>query len=1082
MEETLAALANRLALRGLNLQERARLHASLGAAGWGEQAPDDGSRALLDQWRRRLEASDLWEDRLASLRVEGAAFSQLGAVPAQPALQVVAGEIERVLRPLLAPASGADVPYRRRQYGQGLPPLPPALQRYVETRFYAAASDRALIDSSRCPDLGQLVENEVNYTLEDLYYHLLPALTTELHVAGARGALKGDSAERRFESYCADLVGSTDWLMEFLVTYPVAVRYTETVVRTRIRNFVELLQRFEADYSALRIGRFLADDAGATLQHISPWSGDRHREGRSVRIVDLANGGRVVYKPRPVHADVAFQAAVRWLNEKGFTPDLYVLPIVQREGYGWFRYVEPRDAHDAAAVGRFYRRQGAHLALLYLFGGRDILADNVRGHGEYPVLLDLECLVSARLPAFAGRLYDSAARQYLEESVSWTGLLPAWSWAHLGRDAVDLSGLTAPDGQLTPQDIPYWVDRGSDTLRQARRRAEIPYATAHLAAIAGVAQPVNDFMDEFHGGFHDGYAVLEANRQELLAGPLLDAFGAAQSRVLLRNTVDYHTLLDAMRHPRCLSDALRSSELLDRLWAGRCPRYLAAVIEAEIEQLWRADIPLFSTLGDSRDLFDADGRLIARNYFAESGMDAVRRRLTRLGPADLARQREVMDGAFEIAELPRPGAGEISANGRSDRRSAALPRLASAELLGEAAFLADRLLATAMEDETSLNWIGLAMNETRQWSHGALDASLHDGFIGIALFFLYLDALSHQPRFEGAWRKILEHGALQPARRVLESRARIDGWTMNQPNGFAFPFSALYFGVQAAHLGKMEELDSILEAALAVAAAGLRRAPRFDFVSGAAGVIRVLLVAYRFTGSARALELARSYGDQLVAQAVPAGPGIGWPSDFDNLPALMGGFSHGASGIAWVLADLARESGDGRYADVSDRALAYDRTLFSGERDDWVDLREPARPGSAVQWCHGPAGIGLSRTLLARYSADPSLAADIARAVQVTLTAEPFSDCLCHGSLGNLDICSIAARQFDNSGWSDATDAYALRVFRAAHARGHWRGGVPGHDVGSQGLLLGTAGVGYGLLRLARPDRVPSILCLEDPK
>jgi len=43
-----------------------------------------------------------------------------------------------------------------------------------------------------------------------------------------------------------------------------------------------------------------------------------------------------------------------------------------------------------------------------------------------------------------------------------------------------------------------------------------------------------------------------------------------------------------------------------------------------------------------------------------------------------------------------------------------------------------------------------------------------------------------------------------------------------------------------------------------------------------------------------------------------------------------------------------------------------------------------------------------------------------------------------------------------------------------------WRSGVP-FGVETPGLMAGLAGIGYGMLRLAEPDSVPSNLTLEPP-
>jgi lantibiotic modifying enzyme len=44
-----------------------------------------------------------------------------------------------------------------------------------------------------------------------------------------------------------------------------------------------------------------------------------------------------------------------------------------------------------------------------------------------------------------------------------------------------------------------------------------------------------------------------------------------------------------------------------------------------------------------------------------------------------------------------------------------------------------------------------------------------------------------------------------------------------------------------------------------------------------------------------------------------------------------------------------------------------------------------------------------------------------------------------------------------------------------------WLSGIP-LGVESPGLMTGLAGIGYALLRLAVPTRVPSVLVLEAPK
>ncbi|MGH9960739.1 MAG: DUF4135 domain-containing protein, partial [Pyrinomonadaceae bacterium] len=355
MEISLSEILNQVRLRGTSLHERGALRCSLRAGESGSRFIDEKSEALLNQWKSRLEQANVWQERLATLGIEEPEFFLLGAPPNLPELWATFANLRQVLRKLFTRPAHDDFSPRRRRYVEGLPPLPFLLQRYVEHEFYTVKSHANHVDPSKCPDLDGLVEHEIRYTLADLHYQLLPALVTELHVAVARALLRGETPELRFQFFCEECMASEHWLAEFLATYPVAVRLTEAVVRTRRRNFMELLRRFDGDYKALQERGFVLRQPGSTLQSISPCMGDPHRGGRSVRILHLCNGGRVVYKPRSVKVDVAFQRAVGWLNEKGFAPDLYVMPILARHQYGWFGFVESKDCDDAAGVRRFYR-------------------------------------------------------------------------------------------------------------------------------------------------------------------------------------------------------------------------------------------------------------------------------------------------------------------------------------------------------------------------------------------------------------------------------------------------------------------------------------------------------------------------------------------------------------------------------------------------------------------------------------------------------------------------------------------------------------------------------------------------------
>jgi len=87
---------------------------------------------------------------------------------------------------------------------------------------------------------------------------------------------------------------------------------------------------------------------------------------------------------------------------------------------------------------------------------------------------------------------------------------------------------------------------------------------------------------------------------------------------------------------------------------------------------------------------------------------------------------------------------------------------------------------------------------------------------------------------------------------------------------------------------------------------------------------------------------------------------------------------------------------------------------------------------------------------------------------------------LCHGDLGNLELLSSVARTLGDSALRTMVAGVARAILDDVRVTG-WRCGNP-MRVESPGLMTGLAGIGYGLLRLADPERVPSILLLEPPR
>jgi lantibiotic modifying enzyme len=225
---------------------------------------------------------------------------------------------------------------------------------------------------------------------------------------------------------------------------------------------------------------------------------------------------------------------------------------------------------------------------------------------------------------------------------------------------------------------------------------------------------------------------------------------------------------------------------------------------------------------------------------------------------------------------------------------------------------------------------------------------------------------------------------------------------------------------------------------------------------------------------------------QLVANAVEAGDGIGWNT---TLPAWqpLAGFSHGASGMAHALIHAGSTLGEPRYTETALTALRYERSTFDASRHNWPDFRilgnesRPEQPSVMWAWCHGAPGVGLARLAALAHVNDPELARDLDTALGSTAVfGFGGNDSLCHGDLGNLELF-LRARELGRTGIWERTLALESSRLVERISRGEWRCGIPG-AIETPGLMMGLAGIGYGLLRLGATRDVPSLLSLEAPR
>ncbi|MBO1051936.1 MAG: type 2 lantipeptide synthetase LanM [Dolichospermum sp. DET73] len=907
---------------------------------------------------------------------------------------------------------------------------------------------------------------------EQLLWMLVRTLVLELNVARLKGVLVGHTPKERFQSYI-QLLRQHDTRISLLEEYPVLARQIVITIDDWVSFSLEFIQHLCTDWEAI-IQTFSPDNSPGLLIEINGGYGDTHRSGRSVLVAKFSSGLKVVYKPRSLAVDVHFQQLLSWLNQRGNHPPFRILKILNWESYGWVEFVTAQNCTELQAIERFYERQGAYLALLYAIEATDFHLENLIASGEDPVLVDLESLFHPRTEGMDIIQSDLPTVKTIVDSVLRVNLLPQRLWANAESEGIDMSGLGGKAGQMTPNPVLQLEAKGTDEMRFKRKRM-LMSGGKNRPTLNDAEVNVLDYTEMIITGFSNMYLLLLQYRDELLSehSPLT-CFAEDEVRFIIRPTQTYSSLLSESFHPDFLRNALERDRFLNRLWLDiEQQPYLAKVIAAEREDLWQNDIPIFTTRPNSRDIWTSSYQQIT-NFFNETGLSLVQRRIQQLSESDLKQQ-----SWFIRASLSTLAMADEQAKWPTYQPSEP-PYIATQEqFLAAAQAVGDHLESLALHGEKDVSWLGLTLIKDKHWTLSPLEINLYDGIAGVILFLAYLGSVTHQSRYT-----VLAKTALQTMENEVENNKQY----ITSIGGFSGWGGIIYTLTHLGVLWNQPELLAKAEAIVEFLPNLISQDEQLDIIDGAAGCIASLLNLYRFVDSQNILAAAMQCGDRLITFAQPMKQGIGWiPKGIGKKP--LTGFSHGAAGIACALLELSAITGEERFRKIALEAIAYERSLFSQKAGNWPDLRNfenAVLSGNTeldnfmTAWCHGATGIGLGRLRCLPYLDDLKIRAEIDTALKTTLSQGfGMNHCLCHGDIGNLELLLQASIILDSPQLHLQVNRFSTIILDSINNYG-WLCGVP---LGAEtpGLMTGLAGIGYGLLRIATSMHIPSMLVLEPP-
>ncbi|MGZ9815640.1 type 2 lanthipeptide synthetase LanM family protein [Peribacillus simplex] len=908
------------------------------------------------------------------------------------------------------------------QYNNFLHLLRPFLKNafVLLNQFFSENRYRSLLTENGMNDIFAFLETE----LSDIAYR---TIVLELNLEREQGLLKGDTPEERF-LYFIKGYNSKEKLNVFYDKYIVLTRLLSTRTQFYLKNIKEMIRNIEVDSDEIK-KTFGIDRL--EINSIKFGEGDTHQQGKTVTVFQLEDGPKLVYKPKNLYINHAYNRFINWLNsvEEPKYKKLKTLPTLSKEEHSYEQFIEYKSCQDMVEVDAFYQRFGQLMAIIQLLNGTDIHMENLISHGSHPIIVDLETLVQRQNP-ISGENEELTLKEIRNRTfrhVTRTLFLPTNG---VKLEKLDLSALNGRESVLNYK-VLQPVNEGTDQIKydyldyKLKGSNNLPFLEADSVTVN-----YKTFKKSIIAGFELVYNMVIQNKEKLRASGVIEEFEKLKVRVLLRDTSQYATILMHMQHPEMLTDMLDREKALENMWAF--PFADKEVIKLETKDMLDNDIPIFYNITTEHDL---EGSLndYVKGYYDYTPYDYLVSSLDELSHEELKRQLSIISLSF----------GDFSTTKREFNKgllgfSEPLIHIDGAvdksEFLQEAVKIADRIMEKSISID-KVNWIIPYNASENAWSLIPMNDDFYNGIAGLYLYFNQMYNVTNDSKYKEFYQKMLNQ--CEPNLN-FEAKLGLTGYP-----GYLHAFSLIddyaedkikIYKYINDYCKKIEEI--IVENSESI--------QEYDFINGVASLINSLVRLHTKTPMPKYLELAMKYADLVIEN-------YEIKEDYS--------FGHGNLGIGTSIMKLAKLTRVKKHEEYAQKLIQS--SLVALEHFN-----------NKQHWCTGALGavIGLREL---KVFLDADVLVEETAELQSELQKEAFlnNDSLCHGNMGLTDLFLSSSDSRD----IELARKIGLTVKNLKEANGYYKL-MDTEEYPDVTLFTGLAGIGYQYLRLFSPGKVPSVL------
>lgn len=407
--------------------------------------------------------------------------------------------------------------------------------------------------------------------------------------------------------------------------------------------------------------------------------------------------------------------------------------------------------------------------------------------------------------------------------------------------------------------------------------------------------------------------------------------------------------------------------------------------------------------------------------------------------------------------------------------------------------IAEDILKSAKKDENGIYWetteIDFSGNTQLKW---IVNESIYSGTAGVTLFFLELSQTTKSLQYKTA--------AIEGAKWLIHRSKN------NRTDNYSFYTGRM--GVAFLMLKMHEYLKNKYYLNQAVIISKncldyLSTQPRAELLSGASGSLLVLLHLHSATKNKYILNCINEYIKFILGKILIWRQGICWDQDITQINALCG-FSHGAAGIGFTFLELGAYFNNKAFYWIAEQAFLYERSYYNPKFRNWADLRKMNfSPQTDIEfrnayeaknwqfffnnndlnaWCHGAAGIGLSRLRGFELLKTEILKNEFKNCIQKTWQSDlkpnryNLRHSICHGLPGNAFVFIEAFKHSNIKSYLELAELAGRYMINEKGINGHYVFNSRFGSEKSPELFTGNSGVGYFYLHLLNQAKGNNIL------